>query len=238
MATKGTAIQNERREALGCCIDRGSKPRRSCSDDRHVINPIRFERYQQPNAARQRDFARVAQHFAARTEHDWQFARRYVKAVDQSLGARVDARVEPLVRMSVAIEKALQPQHIGIVGAADDDRAAPAAPQQRDAAQYQGPHDPLAEFGFLDEQIAQAALRNHQDFDRSSRHAIDQRRSARQLGEFSHERARPVAHDQFGVAVADPLHDVDLAGQQDKGPRRDLAGAENARAGWIGSALA
>jgi hypothetical protein len=95
-----------------------------------------------------------------------------------------------------------------------------------------------AEFGFLDEQIAQAALRNHQDFDRSSRHSIDQRRSARQLGEFSHERARPVAHDQFGVAVADPLHDVDLAGQQDKGPRRDLAGAENARAGWIGSALA
>ncbi len=47
-----------------------------------------------------------------------------------------------------------------------------------------------------------------------------------------------MAHDQFGVAIADPLHDVDLAGQQDKGPRRDLAGAENARAGWIGSALA
>ena len=35
-----------------------------------------------------------------------------------------------------------------------------------------------------------------------------------------------MGHDRFGVAIADPLRHVDLAGQEDKGPRRDLTGAE------------
>ena len=89
--------------------------------------------------------------------------------------------IEPLVRVAVAREKAFQPQHIGVIGSADDDRSAGAASQQPDAAQDQGPHDPLAELGFLDQQIAQPARRNHQDFDGLSRHTVDQRRPTRQL---------------------------------------------------------
>jgi hypothetical protein len=53
-------------------------------------------------------------------------------------------------------------------------------------------------------------LRNHQDFNRLPRHTVDQRRPTRQLGKFSHERSRSVAHDRFGIVIADPLGHVDL----------------------------
>jgi hypothetical protein len=59
-----------------------------------------------------------------------------------------------------------------VIGSADDDRSAGAAPQQPNATQDQGPHDPFTEFGFLDKQIAQPALRNQQDFDRLPRHPV------------------------------------------------------------------
>src|SRR6266853_6161377 len=76
------------RETLGRCVDRSSKPCRSRSDDCYVINSIGFERRHQPDTTCQRDFARIAQDFAARAEHDRQFARRDVEALDQGLGAR------------------------------------------------------------------------------------------------------------------------------------------------------
>ena len=52
------------------------------------------------------------------------------------------------MRMAVAAEKALQPQHVGILGAADNDRPAGADFEQADAAQDQRAHDPFAKLGF------------------------------------------------------------------------------------------
>jgi hypothetical protein len=75
---------------------------------------------------------------------------RSVEALDQGLGTRIDAGIEPLVRVSVAREKAFEPQHVGVIGSADDYRSAGAAPQQPNATRDQGPHDPFAELGFLD----------------------------------------------------------------------------------------
>ena len=57
--------------------------------------------------------------------------------------------------MAVAGEETLQPQHVGIVGAADDHRPAGAGLQQADAAQDQRAHDALAELGLLHQQVAQ-----------------------------------------------------------------------------------
>ena len=78
-----------------------------------------------------------------------------MEAFDQSLGPRVFLRVEQLKRMAVAAQKALQAQHIVILGAAEDDRPSNAGPQHRDPAQDQRAHDALAELGLRDQQRAQ-----------------------------------------------------------------------------------
>ena len=82
-----------------------------------------------------------------------------MEALDQRLGLGVDVGIEQLLRMTVAAQKALQPQHVAIVGAADDDRAAGAGLQQPDAAEDQRPHDALAELGFGNQQGAQPVRR-------------------------------------------------------------------------------
>ena len=66
------------------------------------------------------------------------------------------------MRMTVAAEKTFQPQHVAIVGAADDDRAAGAGFEQADAAQDQRAHDPFAELGFRNQQRAEPVRRNDQ----------------------------------------------------------------------------
>ena len=98
--------------------------------------------------------------------------------------------------MAVAGQEILQPQHVGVVGAADDDRPAGAALEQADAAQDQRAHDPLAEFGLLDQQIAQPRRRNDQRFDGlHCATAVDQRGPAGQLRQLAHEGAGPVGYD-------------------------------------------
>ena len=57
--------------------------------------------------------------------------------LDQHLAAGIGLRIEPLMRMTVAGEEVLQPQHVAVVGPADDDRAARAGFQQAHAAQDQ-----------------------------------------------------------------------------------------------------
>ena len=59
------------------------------------------------------------------------------------------------MRVPIALEKALQPQHIAILRASDDHGATGSAPQQTHAAQNQGAHDPFAEFRLLDKELAQ-----------------------------------------------------------------------------------
>ena len=95
------------------------------------------------------------------------------------------------------------------------------------AAQDQRAHDPLAEFGLLDQQIAQPPRRNDQRLDRLFRHPVDQRRAARQLRQLAHERARPVGHDQLRTAISATVRYIDLAGEQDESSRRDLAGGKD-----------
>ena len=47
----------------------------------------------------------------------------------------------------------------------------------------------------------------------------------------------PCVDDQLGLAIGAALRDIDLAGQDDKGARRDFAGGEDVAAGRIGSAF-
>jgi hypothetical protein len=52
------------------------------------------------------------------------------------------------MRMTVALEKALQPQHVAVLGAAHDHRSAGSSLDQADTAQDEGAHDPLSELRF------------------------------------------------------------------------------------------
>ena len=69
-----------------------------------------------------------------------------MEAIDQRLGFRIGLGIEPLMRMAIAAEKALEPKHIAILGPADDHRSACAGLQQPDATQNQRAHDPLTKF--------------------------------------------------------------------------------------------
>ena len=95
------------------------------------------------------------------------------------------------MRLAVAGEKPLQAQHVGMAGAADDDRPAGAAFQQPDAAQDQRPHDALAEIGLLHHQVAQPVRGNDEAFDRLEGLGIDQRRAGGKLRQLAHELPGP-----------------------------------------------
>ena len=102
-----------------------------------------------------------------------------MEALDQRLRTRIGLWVQPLVRMPVAGKKSFEPQHIGMIGAADDHRPAGPGLEQTDAAQDQGAHDALAQFGLFHQKIAQPARRNDECLDRLLGVGIDQGWAAR-----------------------------------------------------------
>ena len=156
---------------------------------------------------------RIAQQLAARAEHDRQFLGRDLEPLDQGLGAAVRVGAQQLKGMAVAAQEIGQPQHVRLIGMADDHRADAAALDQADAAQDQGAHDPLAKLGLGDQQGAQPLRRNQHRLDVGQRLGLDQRRPARQLGELAHEGARLVGDDRAGALIV-ALADLDLARQE------------------------
>ena len=63
------------------------------------------------------------------------------------------------MRMTVATQKALKPEHVGVVGAADDDRTADPGLEQADAPEDQSAHDAFAKLGFGNQQRPQSLRR-------------------------------------------------------------------------------
>ena len=118
--------------------------------------------------------------------------------------------------MAVAAEETLKPQHIAILGAADDYRPAGAGLQQADAAQDQRAHDPFAELRFRDQQRTQPIGRNDQGLHCCLRGSVHERRPARELGKFAHELPWRVRDNQFAAAGFMTLRDVDMAGENDE----------------------
>ncbi len=164
-----------------------------------VVDPIGIDRPDQADAAGELVLAGIAQQLAVRAQHDRQLPGVDVEALDQRLRLRIGLGIERLVRMAVAGQETLQPQHVAVLGAADDHRPAGPGLDQADAAQDQGAHDALAELGLGDEQRPQPLGRDDQGFHRALRVGIDQRRPARQLRQLAHERAGPVGDDQLAA---------------------------------------
>jgi hypothetical protein len=117
--------------------------------------------------------------------------------------------------MSVAPEKALEPEHIGILGAADDYGPTGTRLQQPNTPENQGAHYALAQFGFCDQEGPQLVGRDDQGFDWFSRVGVHQRGPARQLCQFTHEMAWPVRDDLGAAARPVMLSDIDVSGEDD-----------------------
>ena len=58
-----------------------------------------------------------------------------MEAFDQYLAAGIGFRIEQLMGMTIAPQKALQPQHIAVLGATHDDRTTHSALEDADATQ-------------------------------------------------------------------------------------------------------
>ncbi len=124
--------------------------------------------------------------------------------------------------MRVAAEKMLQPKYVAIVGAADDDWSAGSGFEQAHAAQYQGPHDPFAQFRLGNDQRPQLVRWNDQRLDRLPRVGIDQCRPARQLREFAQKRAGALGDNGYLLARPVTLHRLYPSSQDDGQRRADI----------------
>ncbi len=130
------------------------------------------------------------------------------------------------MRMTVAAQKALKPQHVAILSVAKDDRSACAGFQDRDAAQNQRAHDAFAKFGFADHQRAQSLRRNDERVYGLLRNSIGQRRAAGQLREFPHEITGTVDDNgrrAFDIAT---VGDCNLAGEDNHQAGSDLTACQ------------
>jgi hypothetical protein len=141
-----------------------------------------------------------------------------VKAIDQRLGLWIGLGVETLTRMSIAPEKALEPEHIAILSAADDYGPTGACLQQTNTPENQGAHDALAELGFCNQEGPQLVGRDDQRVDRCSRVGVHQRRPARELRQFTHE----MRDDRGGAARLVTPSDVDVSSQDDAEAQTNL----------------
>jgi len=102
-----------------------------------------------------------------------------VEALDQRLRTRIGLRVQKLVRMPVSGKESFEPQHVAVVGTADDYRPACTRLDQANAAQDKGAHDALAQFGLFHQKIPQPARRDDKCQDGLLGAGIDQGRAAR-----------------------------------------------------------
>ena len=223
LTAEGAAVEHDDREPLRRRVDGRCEAGRSGADDRDVVDAVRIDRAHQTDAARQLGLAGIAQQISVRAEHDRQLRRLDAEALDQRPRAGVAVGIERLVRLTVARQESRQPEHAGVAGGADDQRARETALQQTDAAQDERAHDALAELGLHDENVAQALRRDHDRLDRLHRMRVHQRRPAGELVQLAHERPGTVRDDRLLVAEHAALRDRNLAIQDDEHAGADLA---------------
>ena len=123
-----------------------------------------------------------------------------MEAFDQRFCFVVFLWIKFLMRMTIAAEKASQPEHAPAFRVPDDHRTAGPFLKQTDATQDQRAHDALAKFSFCDQQCAQPIRRNYQSIDRTFRLCIDERWPAGQLRQFAQERPRDVRNNKRTLA--------------------------------------
>ena len=146
-----------------------------------------------------------------------------MEAIDQCFRLRIGVGIELHARRAIAREKALEPQHVGIFGAADDHRSADAGLQHLRAAQDQRAHQPFAEVGLGDQQRPHPVGRKDQRLDRLGNDAVAERRPAGELRQFANECARAEFVKVLALAVGVVAVNVNLAAENDGEAEADFA---------------
>ncbi len=112
----------------------------------------RIDRTNQPKAACKLVLARVAQQLPLRAQNDRQLAGVDTETLDQCLRLRVGIGIERLAWMRIAPKKVLQAEYVAVIGSAYDHRSPGSGLNERNPAQYQSAHNPLAQLRFRDQQ--------------------------------------------------------------------------------------
>ena len=193
LAAKRPALENEDGETFRARVNSGRETSRPGSDDGDVVNPVLIDRADQANAACKLALRGIAQKLASWTEHDRQLSRIDVETLDESARFWIGLRVKPLVRMTVAGEKGGEPNYVTVADRTDNDRPANSSLDESNPAQDQRAHDALPDLRFGNQDRPEPIGRYDERLDRILRMGIDQRRLARQLGEFANERAGTVS---------------------------------------------
>src|SRR5690242_13053590 len=115
--------------------------------------------------------------------------------------------------MSVPAQELDQAEDVSLIRSTDDDWSGDPALEEPDATEDERAHDPLAQLGLRDEQVAEPRRRDDQRLDGADRLRVHQRRAARELRELAHERPRSVRDDRLISPERVVLRDRDLAGQ-------------------------
>ena len=128
-----------------------------------------------------------------------------------------------MMRIAVAGEKALKPDHVRGARRADQHGAGRAALEQGHPPKDERPHDALAEIGFGDQERTQAFGRDQQRLDVALRRSVDKR--ARVESWPTSARNWPAPCSTIGVTMAEAvaLGDRDLALEHDEHARADLS---------------
>ena len=153
---------------------------------------------------------RVAQELATRAKHDRKLFGRNFETFDQRPGAAVCRRIEVAVGVTVAPQEIDEAEDVAVRLIADDDRPGTGF-DQADPAQDQGAHDAFANVGLGDEQRAEAVRRDDHGLNVRQRIDVNQRRTARQLRELSHEGAATVDRDMCAFPAVTRTRYLQLA---------------------------
>jgi hypothetical protein len=89
-----------------------------------------------------------------------------VKLFDKRFRLIIGVGIKELMGMTVLTEKTLEPEHIAVFGAADNDRPAGSNFKQADAAENQRTHDPFTKLGFGSQKRAQPLRPYNESLDR------------------------------------------------------------------------
>ena len=238
LAARGARIGHQNGQAFRGRIYRGCQAGGAGADDGDIEHMIRVQRRQQAQAARERGVGWIAQHAAIRADHKRKIGRAGVFVADQFGAVGVGGGIDGGVGMAVAGQETLQAQHVGVIGRAHQHRAAAGAFDQRDAAQDEGAHDALADFGLADQQGAQWFRRQQQGLHIGDCHAVHERGPAGQLRGLAQEFAGAMGDDGHRLAARVVAGDIHGAIQHDEHAGRVGAGGDQMLAGGETNRLA
>lgn len=230
LPAEGDGVEHDDRQPLRRRIDRRREAGGAAADDGDVVRFAAPPVVEHAELLGEVRLARIAENPAVRADDE-----RLVGVLDAVVDEErepfaVRLRIDDGVRPGVAAEEGLEPHHVARALAADEDRPAGAALDQRGAAEEEGVRDLLAELRRLDHQSPHSVGRHEDGLDVADRMAVDQRRLAGELPDLGEELARPLLDDRCDIAEPVAPGDGDAPREDHEHARAGLAGLEQRRA--------